>query len=74
MAGIVGRPYSRPTPAKPLGEGEYDPVSAPKWAGIGLDIPERGDLDATAAFDLNETELEDEPDDLPLTPRQMRAP
>lgn len=72
MAGIAGRPLGRPAPASPLGEPDPVVVQAPRSAKVGYPIPDREE-DATVRFDRSDSELDDEPDDLPLTPRQRRA-
>lgn len=61
MADVKGRLAGRPSPAEPLGEQEWEPTTAPLSRGIGLVLPGRGELDATAAFEQG-SEVEDEPD------------
>lgn len=72
MLGYVGRPLRRPTPAEPLGAGwNWQQVQSAR--GVGLAMPGRGDMGATAAFDAgSEAEDEEWVDPLP-TGRHRRA-
>lgn len=73
MAGEhLGDELRPPTSAKPVGRERWPRVTAPRSAGVGLDFPGRGELDATAAWELG-TEPEDAPDAPDLTPRERNA-
>lgn len=61
----LGRPTGRPGRSR---------VSAPRSEGIGLRIPPR-EMDATERFDLDESELQDLPDEnLMSTARHFTVP
>lgn len=76
--GVIRRPVKgRLTPGEPLGDrvSTVLPVQAPADAGVGLEIPERGDRCCVQDFAVQRARCDhDDPDPTPLAGRRLRVP